>query len=133
MEPSFPSVLAEDGHRLSARIAQDPDGWLGASVARRYGGHHVTVHARQDGSNAVVEVRDDGEGIPAALTSRIFEPYETAHGATSVTGSVGLGLTVSRELARLMGGDLTYRRIDDHTVFRLVLPGADIDANRLVS
>ncbi len=36
---------------------------------------------------------------------------------------MGLGLTISRHLARLMGGDLTFTREGGMTVFRLVLPG----------
>ena len=66
------------------------------------------------------------------MREKVFEPYETAHRSTGVTGSMGLGLTVSRELARLMGGDLQYLRIDGETIFRLVLP-APADHARMVS
>ena len=94
------------------------------SNAHRYGGDEVLIEVRNGGSEVDLEVWDNGDGIPDSLRDRVFEPYETAHEAVGVTGSVGLGLTVSRQLARLMGGELTYDRIDDWSVFRLTLPQA---------
>ncbi|NIV34526.1 MAG: hybrid sensor histidine kinase/response regulator, partial [Anaerolineae bacterium] len=66
------------------------------------------------------EVRDDGEGVPPDMSEQIFDPYTTAH--ERVSGSVGLGLSVSRQLASMMGGSLTYTREGEETVFRLELP-----------
>ncbi|MCP3976009.1 MAG: HAMP domain-containing histidine kinase [bacterium] len=76
--------------------------------AHRYGGPSVRVVVQKVGDDAVVAVRDDGPAIPVEDRDRIFEPYEGLTGVSGIPGSVGLGLTVSRELARLMGGDLTY-------------------------
>jgi signal transduction histidine kinase len=101
--------------------------------AHRYGGETASIAVRRLGSAAVIEVSDDGDGIPAELVERVFEPYETAHRATRVAGSVGLGLTVSRELARLMGGDLTYHRTGSGTTFRLTLLADAGEEARLVS
>ena len=56
---------------------------------------------------------------------RIFKPYQRAHHATGLQGSIGSGLSVSRQLARLMGGDLTYRYEAGHSVFELSLPLAE--------
>ena len=67
---------------------------------------------------------DDGDGIPAEDAVHIFDPYFRAHNAAGQPSSVGLGLTVSRKLAQLMGGDLTYRYEDAAAVFRLELPAA---------
>jgi signal transduction histidine kinase len=60
--------------------------------------------------------------VPEDERERIFEPYASAHGVRAHAGSIGLGLAVSRELARLMGGDLTYRYQDDESIFELTLP-----------
>ena len=55
-----------------------------------------------------VRVEDTGIGIPADQLSAIFEPYGQASVNDSTTG-YGLGLSIARRLARLMGGDLTVR------------------------
>jgi signal transduction histidine kinase len=56
---------------------------------------------------------------------RIFEPYERSdQAATESPTGVGIGLYVSRLLARLMGGDLDCVRPNGMTVFRLQLPAA---------
>ena len=52
----------------------------------------------------VIEVRDRGRGVVAAEVPGLFEPYAAAHRNAD---SAGLGLPISRELARLMGGELT--------------------------
>lgn len=90
--------------------------------SRRYGGDHVELAAGQSEEDLWIEVRDNGPGISAEDAARIFQPYETAHRTSGVTGSVGLGLAVARQLARLMGGDLVYERRGTYTIFRLTLP-----------
>ena len=89
--------------------------------AERYGGPSRRVIAGADDGRAWLEARDDGDGIPAEEVARIFEPYVT----TGVGGSVGLGLSVARQLAELMGGSLEYEYISGESVFRLSLPLAD--------
>ncbi len=78
----------------------------------------------RDGAIAAVTVADDGSGVDENLTDVIFEPYGRAHEALTQPASVGLGLAVSRNLARLMGGDVTYSRMGDWTEFNLTLPVA---------
>jgi len=56
---------------------------------------------------AFVEVADTGIGIPAEEVARVFQPFIQAKmGRDREHGGTGLGLTISRQLARLMGGDL---------------------------
>lgn len=73
---------------------------------------------------AEIEVRDDGEPLSQANSGAIFEPYARADGRSDVPGSVGLGLTVSRRLARHMGGDLTYDHDGQEAIFSLTLAPA---------
>jgi signal transduction histidine kinase len=86
----------------------------------RYGGEQRRILGGPIGNRVWIEVRDNGTGVPAQEVERIFRPYATAH--SGVTGSVGLGLSVARQLATLMGGSLTYRRDGEESVFRLELP-----------
>lgn len=90
--------------------------------AVRYGGPNIRVTSGVDAGTAWVRVIDDGPGVPPEDRDRIFEPYQRAHAAVGRPGSVGLGLTVSRKLAELMGGTLAYRREDGLSVFELSLP-----------
>ena len=92
------------------------------SNAFRYGGKHIEVEVLAGDQYSKVLVSDDGYPIPEADRDRIFEPYQRAHNAPGVTGSLGLGLAISRQLARLMGGDLVYRYEYGRSIFELALP-----------
>ena len=89
--------------------------------AKRYGTAPIRIVVRNDGDLVAIEVRDRGEPIPAGEREAIFERYYRARQIPGVTASTGLGLTVSRELARIMGGELTYHH-DGESVFTLRLP-----------
>jgi len=86
-----------------------------------FGGAHITV-VIAEGSDAVVSVSDDGSGIPAGFENKIFQPYYTRKSTVGIPSAMGLGLSVARRLARVMGGDLTYERRDSSSVFTLTLP-----------
>lgn len=78
--------------------------------ALKYGapGSPVRIGAEAGGERARISVSDEGEGIPPEHLERIFEPFVRL--ATTDEGrvrGVGLGLAISRDLARRMGGDLT--------------------------
>ena len=92
------------------------------SNAFRYGGGAIEV-AVGSGPDAVwLTVSDEGGGIPEHERERVFLPYHRVAGGPRAPGGLGLGLAISRELARLMGGELTYRRVQNRSVFELVLP-----------
>lgn len=90
--------------------------------AQHYGGPSVTVTAREAGDDVAVRVIDDGDGVPEGDEARIFEPFGQSDSASQRQGSMGLGLAVSRRLARLMEGDLVYRRDNGVTVFEVRIP-----------
>ena len=98
--------------------------------ARRYGGADVRIAITSERNSVRVEVSDDGQPVPEDRRETIFEPYTSAHQRNQDLGSIGLGLFISRELARLMGGDLEYHRRDRRTCFELTLP-AGVTSQRL--
>jgi signal transduction histidine kinase len=72
------------------------------------GGAHVV--ARVEGAEAVVEVQDDGPGVPEAELERVFDPFYRADRARNLdSGGVGLGLAIARSIARDHGGDITLK------------------------
>ena len=76
--------------------------------------------------NGTLEIRiaDTGVGIDAANIETVFEPFwQVEQSATRKTGGTGLGLSVTRKLARLLGGDVSVAsRVDAGTTFLLTLP-----------
>ena len=91
--------------------------------AIRYGGPNIRIKSGSD-DRPFVSVIDDGKGVPLEQREAIFVPYFQASGSDRVLGSLGLGLAISRELARRMNGDLTYAYQDGNSIFRLYLPTA---------
>jgi PAS domain S-box-containing protein len=78
------------------------------------------------GEEVAFSVRDTGIGIPAAQIERIFEPFAQATRALDARDhGFGLGLAISRQLARAMGGDLTVESaVGVGSTFTLTLPRA---------
>jgi signal transduction histidine kinase/putative methionine-R-sulfoxide reductase with GAF domain len=90
--------------------------------AAKYGGDRVWVVLGASGNAITVAVCDDGEGVDPESERAIFDAFQRAHERSTQPRSLGLGLTVSRRLARLMGGELEYRRMPSQTAFVLTLP-----------
>jgi len=67
-------------------------------------GGAVTLNARSDGAEVVIEVSDTGIGIAEDHLARVFEPFQRgAHGQSSIEGT-GIGLAVCKSLIELMAG-----------------------------
>jgi signal transduction histidine kinase len=94
----------------------------------------ITVHAARvdddaarPGDWAVVRVSDTGPGIPPGKRESIFDEFSRLHDGTAIQGH-GLGLAISRRVARLLGGDLDVGGAEgEGAVFTLWLPLRDED------
>jgi signal transduction histidine kinase len=80
----------------------------------------ITISTRADGSCAVIEIADDGPGIPEDLAGRIFDPFFTTK---DVGQGTGLGLATARRIVvDRHDGSLTLDSQPGRTVFRVRLP-----------
>jgi len=87
-------------------------------------GGTISIHCVSDADDVTFIVRDTGSGIPADELKRIFESFYQVDGSTTRQhGGAGLGLTISRRLAELMGGRLELESAgsDQGTIARLHL------------
>ncbi len=91
-------------------------------------GGTITPGVRVEPDVVMISVRDTGIGVPAEQLDRIFEPFVQARRSLdSRDHGFGLGLAISRQLARAMGGDVTVRsEVGRGSTFTLTLPRAGV-------
>jgi PAS domain S-box-containing protein len=102
----------------SARLAQILDNLVRNALA--HGRSPVRIVTTSTCDDAFVVVSDAGDGVPDGLLDRLFDKFATRGG-----DGTGLGLNLSRELARAQGGDLTYRADTCEFVLRLPRTSSD--------
>lgn len=91
--------------------------------AYRYGGPTIDIAAEVDeAGRVVVKVADDGDGVPAELVPKLFDPFARAV-ASNGSGS-GLGLAICRQIATALGGSISYEPADSGARFVVTLPDA---------
>lgn len=126
LQPLLPPESLDLGDARAVPVHTSPDAlrviienlWENAT---KYGGEHIRVGAAARGAHVVIEFRDDGIGFNPDDRERLFEPYQRLH---SHTRGTGLGLYISRVLARAIGGDLQAASEGPGTgaTFTLTLP-----------
>ncbi len=79
----------------------------------------ITTRAKQENGRLVIEVSDDGPGVPANIASTIFDPLVTGR-----DGGTGLGLSLARRIAAAHAGSLSLVQTGQDTgaTFRIVFP-----------
>jgi signal transduction histidine kinase len=78
----------------------------------------IETCAREDAGRVVIEVADDGPGVPDPIAAHVFEPLVTAR-----RGGTGLGLALARRIAEAHGGSIELLDRVPGATFRLALPG----------
>jgi signal transduction histidine kinase len=89
-------------------------------------GGMITLGADRDGEKVRIWVRDTGIGIPKEEIQRVFDPFfQAERGTTRRYSGIGLGLTIARDLARRMAGEVTIAsEAGRGTTASVVLPAA---------
>jgi signal transduction histidine kinase len=105
-----------------ARLRQTFVNLVGNAIKFSPPAGRVAVRALSEGEEAVVEICDEGPGIPEDELPRLCERFFRASTAVGVKGT-GLGLTISREIVELHGGRLEVRStLGEGSTFRVHLP-----------
>ena len=106
------------------RIAELLDNLVSNALKFTEPGGRVEVRVRREGATAVVEVADDGIGIPHDLQEHLFERFfRTPEAAKQAIQGTGLGLAISRAIVTAHGGEITVRSgAGEGTTFRVTLP-----------
>jgi PAS domain S-box-containing protein len=114
-------LVDERGHRLTVDLPAGPVTLSGDPTrlvqvignllhnAAKYTepGGHISLSAREEGTDLLLSVRDDGVGLTPELRARIFEPFVQAPGSLEqAQGGLGIGLTLVRSLVELHGGGI---------------------------
>jgi signal transduction histidine kinase len=85
-------------------------------------GGSLTVTSQQNGEQTIIHVKDNGPGIPMNLKDKIFEQfYRISDKLTDGVAGTGIGLPIARDLARLLGGDITLEPTETGAEFKITL------------
>jgi nitrogen fixation/metabolism regulation signal transduction histidine kinase len=113
-----PLPVEIDGMMLKLAVDNLARNSLQALHSAGRSGGHVWVRAARDGEHALLEVSDDGPGVPEAARGRIFDPYYT----TKAEGT-GLGLAIVKKVVLEHGGEIEcVPRAGGGACFRIELP-----------
>ena len=133
MSEELPKTMYTDENRLQQILKNllsnafkfTEKGQVTLEIALADKSRHFPVDTLNKAKSAIIfRVTDTGIGIPLEKQKLIFEAFQQADGTTSRKyGGTGLGLTISREIARLLGGIIEVESQPGHgSVFTLFLP-----------
>ncbi|GAA3793707.1 sensor histidine kinase [Cellulomonas soli] len=114
-------VVLGDDHRLRQVLAN----LLSNARVHTPPGTTVTVRPRREGDHVVLQVADDGPGIPPALRDRLFQRFTRGDASRNrAAGSTGLGLAIAHAVVTAHGGTIAVDSSPGSTAFTVTLPAA---------
>jgi signal transduction histidine kinase len=99
--PGNALVDADHVHRIIANLVRNAARAIKDQPGRSAPGR-ISARISREGPCAIIEIADNGPGVPASVVGRLFQPFS----GSASRGGAGLGLAIARELARGMRGDL---------------------------
>jgi signal transduction histidine kinase len=103
-----------------AKINQVIMNLVGNAIDASHDEGEVTIRSRADGANVILEVKDNGTGIPQAIREKIFDPFFTTKPQGEGTG---LGLSISYGIVHDHGGEIEVEsEVGKGSLFRVTLP-----------
>jgi signal transduction histidine kinase len=103
-----------------AKINQVIMNLVGNAIDASHDEGEVTIRSRADGANVILEVKDNGTGIPQAIREKIFDPFFTTKPQGEGTG---LGLSISYGIVHDHGGEIEVEsEVGKGALFRVTLP-----------
>jgi signal transduction histidine kinase len=120
--PERPAVVETDPQKVLQILRN-----LGTNAVKFTDHGHVRMEGTRDHTHHLLRVSDSGIGISREHRERIFEPFwQVEQSNRREAGGTGLGLSVARRLAELLGGSLSVDSRPGHgSTFTLALPAAD--------
>jgi signal transduction histidine kinase len=132
------NVSIEESFEGEALVRVDPDrlrqalaNLLGNAI--RYGGDRVLLTGRSVGADLLIEIHDNGKGVPTRHETSIWERFERgANRLNAGTPGLGIGLSIVQAVAEAHGGRAEYRRSErlGGACFSLIIPGCVVARER---
>ncbi|SOH92303.1 Signal transduction histidine kinase [Monaibacterium marinum] len=129
-DPDIPEAIEIDAQRFRQCMNN-----LMSNAIKFTASGFVRISARWDDrtgspTRLVIDVQDTGIGMPPDAASRVFDPFGQADDTIMGTfGGSGMGLTITRQLAKMMGGDLTFKSVAGQgTIFTLTISAKALQA-----
>jgi signal transduction histidine kinase len=128
IEPESATFMVSDRRKISKMLAA-----LLSNAYKFTGSGEIRVSVEIRNGRVVYRVQDTGIGIPGAMQQTVFDEFRQVDGSsTRRYGGSGLGLSLARRLARLLGGEITVdSSLGEGSTFVVELPLQYRDPDRL--
>ena len=124
LDPALPVLIKGDAQRIQQILMNLLENAIKFTSQGQVGARFRLDASAQPPTHWLIEVSDTGKGIPFEAQAYIFEPFRQVDGTpTRASIGIGLGLSIVRQLAVLMGGEISLESVEGQgSTFRVRLP-----------